>query len=110
MTPPPRVDPPPMNHSEFVAAYPHLATATNVNYRFTGDSSTSRQDLSSGSNNILPRRTTHFTDHRRCFETGQSSRQNENREPRRPTERMLPPSHFDHVQRAGGILKPPKKR
>ncbi|VYS69392.1 unnamed protein product [Arabidopsis thaliana] len=108
MTPPPRVDPPPMNHSEFVAAYPHLTTATNVNYRFAGDSSTSRQDLSSGSNNILPRRTTHFTDHRRCFEAGQSSRQNENREPRRPTERMLPPSHFDHVQRSGGILKPPK--
>ena len=110
MTPPPRVDPPQVNQNEFEVAYPQLATATNANNTYVGESSTSRQDLSSGSNNFQPRRTTHFTDHRRCFEVGQSSRRNQDRESRRDTDRVRTHPHFDHVQRSGGILKPPKKR
>ncbi|KAG7627049.1 hypothetical protein ISN45_At03g031700 [Arabidopsis thaliana x Arabidopsis arenosa] len=99
MTPPPRVDPPQVNQNEFEVAYPQLATATNANNTYVGESSTSRQDLSSGSNNFQPRRTTHFTDHRRCFEVGQSSRRNQDRESRRDTDRVRTHPHFDHVQR-----------
>jgi len=110
MTPPPRVDPPAVNQNAFEAAYPHLATATNANNRMVGESSTFRHDLSSGSITSQPMRTTHFTDHRRCFEVGQSSHRQEHRDSRRDTVRMRTQPHFDHVQRDGGILKPPNKR
>ncbi|CAA0268660.1 unnamed protein product [Arabidopsis thaliana] len=55
-TPPLRVAPPPLNHAEFEAAYPHLATTTNEHNRYVGESSTVRQDLSSDSNTLMPRR------------------------------------------------------
>ncbi|KAL9830576.1 hypothetical protein AtNW77_Chr3g0190891 [Arabidopsis thaliana] len=42
MTPPPRVDPPQVNQNEFEVAYPQLATATNANNTYVGESSISR--------------------------------------------------------------------
>ncbi|KAL9280180.1 hypothetical protein AtEden1_Chr5g0105051 [Arabidopsis thaliana] len=109
-TPPPKLSHPPLNHDEFVAAYPHLDSGRNDHIRCEGESSNFRQDLSSASNSITPRREPQYLTDRRHFEPGQSSRRHDVRDLRRGSERIGNLNQQNYVQRSGGILKPPKKR
>jgi len=71
---------------------------------YVGESSTVRQDLSSDSNTLMPRREPQFLDDRMHFEVSQSSKRHEVQDLRRGTEGMRNQPQHDYAQRTGGIL------
>ncbi|XP_020890698.1 LOW QUALITY PROTEIN: uncharacterized protein LOC110230853 [Arabidopsis lyrata subsp. lyrata] len=112
LTPPPRLDSPPLNPDEFAAAYPqfpvsslgnlqHMATSTTHTAtwrRHSSTGSTTSPSIDEGINSRMPR----------YFEVGESSKRTNshfnNRDDDRQQKKKL------QEDEKGGILKPPKKR
>jgi len=107
VTPPPRIAQPQLNPEELRAAYPYYASVRDTHTLHVGESSTARQQWSSGSSTTPTRADLPNHGNNRVFEVGQSSRR---QEVRREAEDPRLQTRQNSASRMGEILKPPKKR